>query len=162
MEETMDRRQKRTRDAIRRAFIALASNRRYEDFSVRELIEQAGIGRSTFYEHYRSKDDVLRALMDGMLGELAGVTAGTVPEKKLRGLLGHFWDNRRLGRAVFGPQLGPAVRRRLTELIQAQTGIDRARAAYLASGQVGVVAAWLSGEVPGTAADIAAILSQRR
>src|SRR5690349_5121391 len=71
MTTVSDRRQQRTRDAIRRAFIALADKRRYEDFSVADLVAEANIGRSTFYEHYRSKDDVLRTLMDGMLAELA-------------------------------------------------------------------------------------------
>ena len=114
MEAVVDRRQQRTRDAIRRAFIALATNRRYEDFGVSELVAEANIGRSTFYEHYRGKDDVLHALMDHMLTELADAADGTVSAEKLTGLLKHFWDNRRLGKVVFGPQLGPTVRRRLS------------------------------------------------
>ena len=156
--DTIDRRQKRTRDAIRQAFISLATNRRYDDFSVRDLIEQADIGRSTFYEHYRGKDDVLRALMDGMLTELADATSGAVPEEKLGGLIAHFWGNRRLGKAVFGPQLAPAVRRRLAELIEDRTGATRVRATLLAAGQVGLLSAWLSGEVSAAPEEVAAAL----
>jgi AcrR family transcriptional regulator len=159
--QALDRRQLRTRDAIRRAFMGLATNRRYDDFSVTDLITEAGIGRSTFYEHYRSKDEVLRALMDRMLGELAESTAGRVPQEKLRGLVSHFWDNRRLGKSVFGPQLGPAVRRRLTELIVERTGAGKARAAYLASGTIGLLFAWLTGEVAANPDEIAAILLNR-
>ena len=155
---TIDRRQKRTRDAIRQAFIGLATNRRYEDFSVRDLIERADIGRSTFYEHYRSKDDVLRALMDGMLTELADASNGVVPEEKLCGLIAHFWGNRRLGKAVFGPQLAPAVRRRLAELIESRTGATRVRAAFLAAGQIGLLHAWLSGEISAPPEEVAAAL----
>ena len=110
---TVDRRQHRTREAIRKAFFKLVTSRRYDEFTVAELIETAGIGKSTFYEHYKSKDDVLRALMDNMLTELAAAAAGTAEPERLRGLLAHFWDNRRLGKAVFGPQLGPPIRRRL-------------------------------------------------
>jgi AcrR family transcriptional regulator len=155
---TIDRRQKRTREAIRQAFISLATNRRYDDFSVRDLIERADIGRSTFYEHYRSKDDVLRALMDGMLIELADASGGLVPVDKLCGLLNHFWGNRRLGKVVFGPPLAPTVRRRLADLIEQRTSAGRARATFLAAGQIGLLHAWLSGEFPGEPEAIAPVL----
>ena len=158
MDSPVDRRQQRTREAIRRAFIALATSRRYEQFSVSDLAAEANVGRSTFYEHYRSKDDVLRALIDGMLTELAEATSGNVPLEKLRGLLLHFWSNRRLGRVAFGPALGQAVRRRLAELIEQRTGASRARAAFLASGQAGLLHAWLSGEICAEPDAVAAIL----
>jgi AcrR family transcriptional regulator len=155
----IDRRQKRTREAIRQAFISLATNRRYDDFSVRDLIEQAGIGRSTFYEHYRSKDDVLRALMDGMLTELADASGGSVSSKRLCGLLSHFWGNRRLGKVVFGPPLGPTVRRRLADLIEQRTNAGRARATFLAAGQIGLLHAWLTGEISADPEAIAPVLA---
>jgi AcrR family transcriptional regulator len=158
-----DRRQQRTREAIRKAFVKLATARRYDDFTVAELIEAAGIGRSTFYEHYRSKDDVLRALMDGMLAELAVAAAGTAEQRDLRGLVAHFWDNRRLGKAVFGPQLGPTIRRRLAELIEARQGASgrggRSRASFAAAGQVGLLHAWLSGELAADVDEIADALT---
>ena len=158
MEAVVDRRQQRTRDAIRRAFIALATNRRYEDFGVSELVAEANIGRSTFYEHYRGKDDVLHALMDNMLAALAGAAGGAVPAEKLTGLLKHFWDNRRLGKVVFGPQLGPTVRRRLSDLIEQRTSFAKAQAAFLAAGQIGLLHSWLTGEVAAEPEAVAAIL----
>jgi AcrR family transcriptional regulator len=156
----MDRRQQRTRDAIRNAFIGLATNRRYDDFSVRDLIDAAGIGKSTFYEHYRSKDDVLHTLMDGMLAELADAATGAAAPERLRGLLAHFWENRRLGKTTFGPPLAPTVRRRLAELIEQRQRSDRVYAAYTAAGVVGLLHAWLSGEVSADVAEIAAGLSE--
>lgn len=160
MEEAIDRRQKRTRDAIRRAFIGLATNRRYEDFGVGDLVAQANIGRSTFYEHYRSKDDVLRGLMDGMLTELADASGGSVSAEKLSGLLAHFWGNRRLGKVVFGPPLAPTVRRRLADLIEQRTNAGRARATFLAAGQIGLLHAWLSGEISAKPEAIAPALAE--
>ena len=156
--DLIDRRQQRTREAIRRAFIALATSRRYDDFSVGELIDKAGIGRSTFYEHYRNKDEVLRVLMDGMLAELAAASGGAVPVDRLSRLTAHFWDNRRLGKAVFGQPLVPAVRRRLAELIEQRTKAGRLRAAFLAAGQTGLLYSWLSGEVSANPTEMAAAL----
>ena len=158
MTESADRRQRRTRDALRRAFITLAANRRYEDFGVGDLIAEANIGRSTFYEHYRSKDDLLRALMDGMLAELADAAGGAVAADKLTGLLRHFWENRRLGKIVFGPQLGPIVRRRLAALLVERTALDKTRAAFVAAGQIGLLHSWLTGEVSTEPEAVATIL----
>ena len=162
----VDRRRRRTRDAIHGAFVELATSRRYDDFGVAELIATAGIGKSTFYEHYKGKDDVLRALMDGMLAELADATAGRVAADRLKGLAEHFWENRRLGKSVFGGALAPAIRRRLAELTETalqQNGSadDRAarmRAAYAAAGQVGLLSAWFAGEISGDPESIAKTL----
>ena len=51
----MDRRQRKTREAIFSAFIALLSKRGFEQITVGEIIERADVGRATFYAHFESK-----------------------------------------------------------------------------------------------------------
>ena len=58
----MDRRQRKTREAIFNAFIQLLSKKNYNNITVAEIIELADVGRATFYAHFETKDFLLKAL----------------------------------------------------------------------------------------------------
>ena len=60
----MDRRQRKTRELIFNAFIALLSKKNYSQITVGEIIEQADIGRATFYAHFETKDFLLKELCE--------------------------------------------------------------------------------------------------
>lgn len=54
-----DRRVDKTQKALRNALSALIAEKPYEDITVTELVERANIARSSFYAHFRDKDDLL-------------------------------------------------------------------------------------------------------
>ena len=54
-----DRRVARTKQAISHALVALISKRGFEDLTVQDILEEANVGRSTFYAHFQDKEDVL-------------------------------------------------------------------------------------------------------
>jgi AcrR family transcriptional regulator len=64
--EKQDRRSQRTRRLITTAMMELLFERRYEQITVQDVLDRAGIGRSTFYSHYFDKEDVLASIAEQM------------------------------------------------------------------------------------------------
>lgn len=62
----MDRRQLKTRKAIFKAFRNLLEKKRYDRITVQEIIDEADVGRSTFYSHFETKDLLLNAMCEDM------------------------------------------------------------------------------------------------
>lgn len=58
----MDRQWRRTENAIWNAFGSLLTQKSYQHITINDLIEEADIGRSTFYSHYATKDELLDRL----------------------------------------------------------------------------------------------------
>jgi AcrR family transcriptional regulator len=146
-----DRRATRTRRALLHAFVELVLERRYDAISVADIVARADVGRSTFYEHFRSKDDLLRHSMNWLLVMIAEAAGPNPDPDRLAMAVDHFWQNRRLARVVFSPPIAAQVRRTLTELIAERLGPAderaQARAVQIAAAQLALLESWSQGEL---------------
>lgn len=64
-----DRRVQRTRELLQQALIALIRERGYDPITVQDIVDRANVGRTTFYLHYTSKDDLFLHCHDAILGQ---------------------------------------------------------------------------------------------
>lgn len=72
-ENETDPRITRTRDRLGDALIALMQQKPFDDITVQEVLDRAGIGRSTFYAHYRDKNDLLMSDVEDFFGMMAAL-----------------------------------------------------------------------------------------
>jgi AcrR family transcriptional regulator len=97
-----DRRSQRTRHLLSAAFVELMREKGYSAITVSDLIERANIGRSTFYSHYRDKDDLFVAELDRVIEGLSHhmPSQGEIPFFPSLGLFRHVGEEYELYKAL--------------------------------------------------------------
>lgn len=66
----MDKRQVRTNQYLKQGLTELLSQVSYSNITIKQLADAANINRSTFYLHYKSKDDFLNSVIEETIEEL--------------------------------------------------------------------------------------------
>lgn len=99
-----DRRVLRTRDTLGDALIELIREKPFDDITVQEILDRAGVSRSTFYEHYRDKDDLFLSDVEDFFEMMSALlTRNGAPLRRLvplAELLSHLADVRDFYAAV--------------------------------------------------------------
>jgi AcrR family transcriptional regulator len=67
---TVDRRVRKTRAALRSAFVSLVLERGYDAVTVEDLAERADVARATFYAHFSDKEELLTTMFEEMTSEV--------------------------------------------------------------------------------------------
>ena len=172
--QAKDRRSERTRQALLEAFVSLLFQRKYSQIRVSDIIDHAKVARSTFYDHFTSKDDILTHSMASMYATLADVVTKNANLEATKDLLDHLWENRSLARqlmdgpsAALGPkrgahQLAQEIEKRL-KIHFGQTEREplvplSLAATLVAAGIMAVLRDWLTGKAACTSAALAKAL----
>lgn len=149
-----DRRIARTREALIGAFNHLVLARRQRHIRVADIVAEANIGRSTFYEHFSSADDILLQSLARPMAALADAAAGKGDAGAVTFLLAHFWENRQRARDMMAGRMDERMMRLLASMVEerlegrALTIPARLAALQLAQATLGPVRGWVAAEAP--------------
>ena len=165
-----DRRVQRTRERLQQALIELIDERGYDAITVQEIVDRANVGRTTFYEHYSSKDDLFMSCHEVIVSEFHHMHSD--PESLLLpeappGMISayrHLLESRALLYPIFQSQDGYLILRRIRDgsaqeievalraiLAEADSAIPlNILANYLAGAQIALVQWWLEKRQPHT------------
>lgn len=161
-ETPLDPRTRRTSDALRQTLVQLVRNRRYDQIRIADVVRGSGVGRSTFYDHYKGLDDMIVETMSEMLEALSTVVDAEPALAHIVHILEHFRENRVFARDLFyGPSTAHVARRivdglgeRMARRLDARAATNAARplietrlaARYVAAGQMELIRVSLAGE----------------
>ena len=126
---TEDRRTQKTEALLREALAALIHEKPYDDIVVKEIVDRANVGRSTFYTHFRDKDELLLSGIQDILRSARPGGGGRAQAKPWDGILWfslpileHIEEHRRTGQATMGSRgrraLHEHLQHAITELIE--------------------------------------------
>lgn len=128
LQKTVDRRVQRTQKLLHQALMSLILEKKYESITVQEILDRADVGRSTFYVHFRDKDELLFSGFQYLQGFLESVqkASAAVPGKSYERIIGfslamfeHAQEYRRVNRAMLGSSAEVVVRRQIHSVLAA-------------------------------------------
>ena len=64
-----DRRIQRTRQLLQKALVELINESDYDTITIQDIVDRANVGRTTFYKHYNSKDELFMSCHEAMISE---------------------------------------------------------------------------------------------
>lgn len=163
-----DRRGLRTGAMFQQALHSLIAKKGYEAITIKDICEAANLGRSTFYAHYTSKDDLKRTGFEPLRRLLverqkqARITARDAGSRSLSfslAMFEHAYDHRDHYRALVGGRGGTVslgtIRKMLSERVRAEVSATGKSSAdniqrelvvqYVVGAYMAVMTWWLDG-----------------
>ena len=129
----MDRRQKKTRAAIFQALNRLLERKHFNSITVQEILDEADVGRSTFYSHFETKDALLREMCTDIFDHVFSSELHSEQshdfsasdhglKEKITHLLYHLRDNRENVLGVLSGESGELFMRYFKEYLRVMFG----------------------------------------
>lgn len=164
IQKPIDRRIQKSKKHLSDAFIALILEKGYDAVTIQDIIDRANVGRSTFYAHFESKEQLLfsghQQLSDALLGSMN--------EKSKDGidflmLYNHAKDNFQIAKAMLGKKGGDLIIGHIRDVMSLKIAKDLKRDASkskaeqmkihftseaLSSALVSFLTNWLDADMP--------------
>jgi AcrR family transcriptional regulator len=171
-----DRRVQRTRELLQKTLIDLIGERGYDAITIQDIVDRANVGRTTFYLHYSSKDELFMSCHAAIVSEFHALhpraREDLLSPEAPPGVIAayrHLLDARALLYPIFQGKDGPLILRRIRDRsaqeITASLGAAFAEADsiipfdllanYLAGAQITLVQWWLEKRQPHTPENLA-------
>jgi AcrR family transcriptional regulator len=166
----MDRRVRKTRQAILEAFVELLTEKGFEHMTMNQIADRADVNRGTVYLHYMDKYDLLDQCIETHLAQLLGdCLSGGAPHQPTKAAIQHLFvyleQHAFLYRTLLANKGIPAFRYRLMDVMLRivreyldERGSDRTMnkevsAHFLASAVIGVLEWWVTQSMPSSTTD---------
>ena len=172
---SIDPRQERTREALRKGFLRCLEDASFESISITDIARASGIARQTFYLHYSEKDAILHEYLESFLRRERTEFAAAVEDRQghdaraaiaevFQRMLTRIQEEAVLFRLVIGGRAGGRLRDRVREhqryvnqlFLRSQGPVNLPEAelhlvaSFCAGGVLDLLERWLSGgmEIP--------------
>ncbi len=155
-----DRRVKRTQRILMETLIAVALEKGYDAVTIKDITDHADISYSTFFRHYRDKDELLIKILESSIKTLTDLmkeNSGATGDAEGRILFQHISENHRFYRVLFGSQNASHILRPIQDIIQKEfvypVGTDNLIPIDILSNHIavsvfGLVKWWLDHDMP--------------
>ncbi|MEC0371352.1 TetR/AcrR family transcriptional regulator [Paenibacillus chibensis] len=155
----------KTRSAIMGALQDLLTEKSYESITIRDIVQRAGINRSTFYLHFLDKENLMEQNSAYVLDKLRAAIQYPAfsfekakkefeerqePISSLLAIFRHIQEYFKfysvmLGEKQFPQQLDEVIKQELSKFT-----MDKIRCAYASGGLVGLIRYWVSSNMQET------------
>ena len=178
----MDRRIQKTRQALQEAFAKLLIEQGYDSITVQDIVEQANVGRTTFYAHYKSKEELFRDSHHHFSHQISSMMSSEEdalmqdPPDDMLVVLEELMKNRMvyfmMKRGSAWPEISQGLHEQIAShlLDNLQAVFDEAQsdipfdllANYIAAAQFGFISWWLEARTPYSPEEIARMIHSMR
>ncbi len=152
----------KTKSSIMGAFLDLMTEKKYESITIRDIVQRAGINRSTFYLHFLDKEDLMDQNSAYVLDKLRAAfqypsfnlekavqdyKERQQPISSLLAIFLHIEEYFKFYSVMLGEKQFP---QQLEEMIKEELfkfSINKIRCAYNAGGLLGLIRYWVSSEM---------------
>ena len=89
------------KEQITKSLISLMKEETFEDITIKQIVETAGVGRASFYRNYKNKEDVIKQYMSVLIQEWGKEFEETKTQNLIESLMNHYYSEREFYKLLY-------------------------------------------------------------